>query len=203
MIRRCFSSCSPAGKLLSVQKQKRRRPMPWRWRALASWLKRNDRARMSRSNARLRQRYLTIVLAVFLLVVLAVVALLWRQNRISNSRAVAAAALTQLPVDPELSVLLGIESARYWHTREAQDALRLALAESYVSHTFQGHTDRIVKVLFDRQGDVVTGSWDGSVRIWDADTGKVKSHSRGDMLLGSGHMAISPDGMSSGHSRTR
>ena len=146
-------------------------------------------------HARLRQRHLSLVLAVLLLVVLAAVVLLWRQNRISNSRAVAAAALTQLSVDPELSMLLGIESARYWHTREAQDALRLALAESYVSHTFRGHTDRIVKVIFDHKGDIVTGSWDGSVRIWDATTGKVKAILKGNASR-IWDMAISPDDMS-------
>jgi WD40 repeat protein/serine/threonine protein kinase len=73
-----------------------------------------------------------------------------------------------------------------WYYLQAQTHLALK--------TLQGHLEQVASVAFSPDGQrVVTGSWDGTAKVWDADSGKdlltLKSNSEG--IRG---VAFSPDG---------
>src|SRR3990172_6746595 len=55
-------------------------------------------------------------------------------------RDLVASAISQLPIDPELSVLLAMEAVRVVPTDQAEDALRQSLVESHVRGRLRGHT---------------------------------------------------------------
>ena len=96
----------------------------------------------SRKTAAKRQRITlgAVSFGLVVAVILAMVALFARQEavkqrdiavtqqKISASRELAATSQTQLQIDPELSVLLGIEAARRWPTVEAESAWSVAAA---------------------------------------------------------------------------
>jgi len=100
------------------------------------------------------------------------------QQRVAFSRELAAAAVTNLDVDPERSILLALEavSATYsvdqtW-TLESEDALRQGLQASRVELTLRGHTDLVSGAVFSPDGmRIATTSNDGTARIWNARTG--------------------------------
>jgi WD40 repeat protein len=73
---------------------------------------------------------------VALLVLAAAAVWQWRQaverEQVALSRQLAASSVTQLPVDPELSLILALRAGDHAHTDQAERALRLALAESHV-----------------------------------------------------------------------
>jgi WD40 repeat protein len=91
------------------------------------------------------------------------------QARLARARELAATAVSQLPVDPELSLALAIESARLKRTREAEDVLRQALFTARERAILP--SGRAVRaVSFSPDGSLVlTASDDGSARIWRAD----------------------------------
>jgi WD40 repeat protein len=93
----------------------------------------------SRRAATKRQRRLLLAsggATVALLVVALVAVWQWRQavarEQVALSRQLASSAVTQLSVDPELSLLLASRAADHARTMQAERALRLALAESRV-----------------------------------------------------------------------
>jgi WD40 repeat protein len=138
-------------------------------------------------NAATRRQRLTIaaVLAAFAVaVVLAVVAVLERneaeeqrdeavrQAQVAQSRELASAAVSQLQIDPELSVLLAERAASISPTIEAERALRRALALSHVEVDLRGHRDWVAHAAFSPDGErVVTASRDGRAGLWEASTG--------------------------------
>jgi WD40 repeat protein len=108
-----------------------------------------------------------------------------RQAAISTSRELAAASTAQLSVDPELSLLLAIESAEAAPTTQSADALRDALIASRHVGTLVGHENPILDASFSDDGARVltTSSFqkgyvpggdqgDHSVRVWDTATGE-------------------------------
>ncbi len=139
-------------------------------------------------------------LAAILLVTAALLLFVFKQSRElkkagvdSYSRELAAYALSAADSDPELSLLLAIESARVSPTDHAVDALKMALAANRTLFVLRGHTGDVNSVAFGSAGEyVLTGSSDKTARVWEAQTGKLVS------TLG-GHMgevwgvAISPD----------
>ena len=63
-----------------------------------------------------------------------------------------------------------------------------------VEVTLAGHTGTITNVAFDRDGRrIATTSWDGTVKLWDADTGQEVLTLRGH-TAGVNCLAFSPDG---------
>ena len=94
------------------------------------------------------------------------------ESRISISRELAAAAIGQLEVDPELSLLLAVEAVETAYTEQAEDALRQALASPWRT-TLRGHTGPIYSAAYSPDGRwIVTASRDGTARVWDAQSGQ-------------------------------
>jgi WD40 repeat protein len=92
---------------------------------------------------------------------------------VAESRQLAADALDQLPVDPELSVLLAIEAGRIHRTPQAEDALRQALLGFHTRAILRpGEQSSVEDAAFDPQGRyVVTANSDGSATLYDAAAG--------------------------------
>ena len=125
---------------------------------------------------RAETRRLRILLAAALVAVLvsaglAAFALVQRSEAIAQrdraqSRQLAAASVSQLAIDPELSLLLGLEAFDKDETPEAEQALRRALDESRVTHTLRQHEDSVNEVAYNPEGDLLaTASSDGTVRL--------------------------------------
>ncbi len=93
------------------------------------------------------------------------------QVQLATSRGLAAAAVANLSVDPERSVLLALEAMARADTLEARNALREALPELHVLHCAPAHDSPIYAVSFNPDGTrLVTSGLAGMVRIWDAST---------------------------------
>ena len=83
------------------------------------------------------------------------------QAAISRSRELASASTTQLDIDPELGLLLGIEAAGAATTPEAEGALREALLASNHVGTLVGHENPVLNASFTRDGEriLTTSYW--------------------------------------------
>ena len=145
----------------------------------------------SRASASRRQRGFVGAVAAALVVALVLGAMAFvqrnqavRERDVARSRELAASSIQQLDVDPELSLLLGIEAATT-QTPEAADALRRALVASHVVATMRGHENPVTEATFSPDGTrVLTSSeWavgvvgrldahDYTARLWDAATGQ-------------------------------
>jgi len=118
------------------------------------------------------------------------------QARMSSARALAAAAVANLDVDPERSILLALAGVdATWKADrtvvpEAEEALHRALQESRVVLTVpQG---RAIAVSADGKRFATTGE-DGTATVWETDTGKRLLTLRGHEEEVNG-IAFSPDG---------
>lgn len=111
-----------------------------------------------------------------------------------HSRELAAYSKDNADYDPDLSLLLAIESARVSMTEEARNALKRSLLAEQTRFVLRGHEGAVRSAAFSPDGKfVATSSWDKTARVWEAATGKPVS------ILG-GHdapvpyVAFSPDG---------
>jgi WD40 repeat protein len=147
----------------------------------------------SRRAATRRQRQLVTGVSVALVVaiVLGVLALLQRNTAVeqrheadrqrhqaeteraaATSRALAANAFLNLPTDPELSLLLGLEAAKASPTVEAETALRSGLLDSQVRLQLH-HEAAVTSAEYSPDGTrIVTTSEDGNAALWDAGSGE-------------------------------
>jgi WD40 repeat protein len=163
--------------------------------------------------AQLRKRALYLAGALVLAVVMALVAAFLgyqsslyaasaqRQSRLSTARALAAAALSNVGIDPNRSILLAMQAVTTTYTvdnklvvLEAEEALHQAVQASHVQLTLTGHTDAVFGIAFSPDGTrLATASADSTAKVWDATTGK-------ELLTLTGHtdrvygIAFSPDG---------
>lgn len=74
------------------------------------------------------------------------------QRNTSRSRELASTALSQLPVDPERSVLLATAALRITPTKQAEDALRESLVASHVRAAFRSDMDAARAASFTPDG---------------------------------------------------
>jgi WD40 repeat protein len=146
----------------------------------------------SRRAATRRQRQLVTGVSVALVVaiVLGVLALLQRNTAVeqrheadkqrhqaeteraaATSRALAANAFLNLPTDPQLSLLLGLEAAKASPTDEAETALRSALVDSQERLQLQAGAP-VRWAAYSPDGTrIATASRDGSAALWDVGSG--------------------------------
>jgi WD40 repeat protein/DNA-binding SARP family transcriptional activator len=120
--------------------------------------------------------------------------------RMATARELAAAAIANLPADPERGALLALEAVNVTYALdhrwvpEAEDALHQAVPLLRAPLTLAGHTDQVVSVGFSPDGQrVVTASKDGTARVWDAFTGAERMTLRGHAGPVTA-VAFSPDG---------
>jgi WD40 repeat protein/serine/threonine protein kinase len=116
------------------------------------------------------------------------------QLHMATSRELAAAAMNNIPMDPELSMLLAMQALSVTRTAQAEDALHQAIQATRVQMSLTGHTDVVDQVDFSPDGlKLATASWDGTAKVWEAASGQ-------ELLTLSGHtgpvysIAFSPDG---------
>ncbi len=123
------------------------------------------------------------------------------EQRVSFSRELAAAAVSNLEIEPERSILLAIEAVsltydvdKTW-AAETEDALRRALLASRIEQTLRGHTGRIMAAAYSPDGQrLATASDDGTAKVWDSATGKELLSLPTQATRGRHGMAFSPDG---------
>ncbi len=111
------------------------------------------------------------------------------QRQIAVARELSAAAVNNLEVDPERSILLGLQAVSISSIggkpvlREAEEALHRAVGASRVQLTLRGHTGGLWFVTFSPDGKhLATSSHDKTAKVWDVATGK-------DLLTLIGHTA--------------
>lgn len=94
-----------------------------------------------------------------------------KQDRVSK---MVSAALSQLEVDPEVSLLLATEAYSLTQDVNTDDALRQAVNASRLRGTLRGHSSSVDVVAISPDGkEFATGSGDSTIKLWDAVTGKV------------------------------
>lgn len=155
-----------------------------------------EQARLVR---RLRQRSVILAVAFILAGLMAVVALTLGQQaqekaRLAASREWAAAALSILDSDPELSAWLAIQAVSKADIPQAENALHRAVQALRAQFNLTGHTGDVWSVDFNSDGTrLATAGFDQSAKVWDAQTGQ-------ELLSLQGHsawvddIAFSPDG---------
>jgi WD40 repeat protein len=127
-------------------------------------------------------------------------------GRLSSSRELAAAAINNLGVDPERSILLALQAVKVTYdvdktwTTEAENALHRSVLASHALLTIQAHNAPVWSVALSPDGKrLATASQDGMVKVWDVATGKqllaLQVFSSSTLLKGGVNgVAFSPDG---------
>ncbi len=130
-----------------------------------------------------RRRSVAIGIALVVSLVLTSIAVVERQaelhqQHIAMSRELAADAVSQLDIDPELSLILAREAVRATTpaTGAALEALRIALDSSHVRQRLRGITSTPNGIAVSPAGgpfgeDVAVASENGTLRLFDAATG--------------------------------
>jgi WD40 repeat protein len=169
----------------------------------AKRLAETERARAEeqhRSSQKLRRRavYLSVVLLA-LGIVAAAALLFWRQameaNRLAGSRELAAAAVSQLLVDPERSALLAMHALETADTLEARNALHQTVPQLHLLMNIPAHEGGVPGTAWSPDGkQVATLGARGDVKLWDATTGKLLLTLDGGLEEAGSALAFSPDG---------
>lgn len=133
-----------------------------------------------------------------------------KSREAETALAQALATISMGDQDPELALLLSIESAAVFSEainpdkkvpHEIEMALRMATRESLIRQRYEGHTTDVYSIDFDHEGRrVVTSaaSPDSTARIWDVESGKeIARLDHGAMPVGKATVScarFSPDG---------
>ncbi len=157
---------------------------------------------------KLRRRAMLLALAVGGLIVL-LAAALWlgqmasrnararqEQARLATSRELAAAAVNALRVDPERSVLLGLQAVATADTLEARNALHQALPELHIVRTIAAHQPGGAPgVAFSPDGVWLASiGLDGTAKVWNSGSGELVQTLAGEPDTIGYDIAFSPDG---------
>lgn len=93
-----------------------------------------------------------------------------KQDRVSK---MVSASLSQLEVDPEVSLLLATQAFSTTQDVQTDDALRQAVIASRLRETLVGHTSHVLNADISPDGtQIATASADGTARVWDLNSGK-------------------------------
>ncbi len=138
-------------------------------------------------------RGLVGVLAVATAVAVILTLIATRQGQIAVSRELAAAAVNNLQVDPERSVLLTLQALATSDTLEAQNALHQSLPELHILRTIVAHDSAVTGVTFSPDGTrIATTSADKTAKVWNAENGALLLTLKTDDVVWDA--AYSPDG---------
>ena len=169
----------------------------------AQRLAETERARaeeQTRSSRRLRLRAVYLTIALVMVGVLTLTALcLWQQSiqsgHLANSRALAAAAINNLQIDPERSTLLALNALDEADSLEARNALHQAIPELHLLKNIAAHEGGVPDVAFSPDGRWIASlGANGQVKIWEAGSDEPLK-TLVTLTGGSGSsLAISPDG---------
>jgi WD40 repeat protein len=167
---------------LDLRKQKTAEHEAQRQRELetAKKLAKTEKARaaeQARAMQQLKRGTLLLAGVLVIAIILAAVAFIARQQaeaqqQLTFSRELAAAALSNIDVDPERSILLALEGLSTAHTLEAENALHTVLLASRVEHTLSDHSAAVEGVAYHPDGTrFATCSDDGTIKLWDSAAG--------------------------------
>ncbi len=160
----------------------------------------------SLSAAKLRHRAVYLSGALLIAAVLAIVAVLFGQQANSNaqqaqlnlsnaqSRELAAAAINNLQIDPERSVLLALQALDHANTLEARNALHQALPELHLLRTIAAHKQTPGVAVSPDGTRLASIGVENTAKVWDATTGQEWLTVSGDASETGYAIAFSPDG---------
>ncbi|MBK8418817.1 protein kinase [Candidatus Villigracilis saccharophilus] len=94
------------------------------------------------------------------------------ENKLSTSRELAAAAISNLEIDPERSIMLALQGLSIQHTSEVENALRQSLATSRVKATLTSESQPTSIAISPDGVHIAAGEKNGIVQIWDLQTGQ-------------------------------
>ena len=116
------------------------------------------------------------------------------QGQIAYSRELASSSISQLQIDPALSLALADESIQVKYTPQAEDALRQSLVANPLRAEFTGHTAAVISAAYSPDGKfIVTASADKTARVWEVATGREVRQLQGHTAVVNS-AAYSPDG---------
>lgn len=134
-----------------------------------------------------RLRLFSIGLSVLLLVAIAAAAFALQQrsraeseSHIAKARELAAAAVNQFEVDPELSIILALDAIEEAKNAgrdvppQVEEALHQSVQASRLVRELEGHDWHVYNAAYSPDDSLIaTASFDGTVRIWAADDGEL------------------------------